>query len=112
MFRERAPGVKLNIQEKGALIGLFNARVPLPDIAQQMGCHINTVKKWIRRYQDTNDVKRKIGSGGPRKTTRVQDNMLLQAVRAKPLTTLQELKGINDFILFLSSFFFLICYIV
>ena len=95
MFRERAPRMKLTLQEKGALIGLYNSRVPVRDIAQQIGCHTNTVKKWIDRYQVTNDVKRKVGSGGARKTTRIQDNMLLQAVRAKPLTSLQELKGLE-----------------
>jgi transposase-like protein len=95
MFRERAPRMKLTLHEKGALIGRYNSRVPVPNIAQQIGCHTNTVKKWVNRYQVTNDVKRKVGSGGPRKTTQKQDNMLLQAVRAKPLTSLQELKGLE-----------------
>lgn len=39
------------------------------------------------------DVQRRAGSGKPIKTTPEQDGRLFQAVRAKPMTLLQELKG-------------------
>ena len=45
-------------------------------------------------YRENFDVLRKVASGVPWKTTPNQDAMFLQAVRAKPFTSLQELKDI------------------
>ncbi len=58
-----------------------------------MSCSRNTVKKWIRRCEETGDVQRKVGSGMKKKTTPAQDARLLMAIAAKPITSLQELKG-------------------
>jgi transposase len=93
MFQRPTSG-HLSLQQKGSIVALYQRNVPVIDIAQNVGCHRNTVTKWINRYQENFDVLRKVGSGRPRKTTPNQDAMLLQAVRAKPFTSLQELKGI------------------
>ena len=93
MFQPIVPGRKLNLQEKGAIVALHDREISATGIAQQLGCSRNTVTKWIRRFQDTGNVIRKVGSGRVRKTSTAQDARLLMAVAAKPFTTLQELKG-------------------
>jgi len=72
---------------------LHQMNIPENDIALQMHCHITTARKWIRRYEETLDVHRKVGSGRPFKTTPAQDMRIFQAVRARPITSLQEIKG-------------------
>lgn len=93
-FREQ--GRQLSLQERGAIIALHNQNIPLSEIADQLGCHRTTVSRWIKRHEETLDVNRKIGSGRPKSTTPAEDEMLLDAVRAKPITTSQEIKG-NSF---------------
>ena len=63
MFQPNVPGRKLNFQEKGAIVALRNREISVKEISQQMQCSVNTVKKWIRRFEETGDVKRKSGSG-------------------------------------------------
>ena len=46
------------------------------------------------RFAETGDVLRQIGSGRPCVVTPIQDDMLVVAVSAKPITTAQELSGI------------------
>ncbi len=90
-LRERA---QLSLQEKGAIVGLTQHGVNAAQVAEYIGCHINTVKHWNKRYEETLDVKRQIGSGRPSKTTPAQDKMILDAVKAKPITTAQEIAGL------------------
>ena len=93
MFQRPASG-HLSLQQKGSIIALHQRNVAAVAIAHDWGCHRNTVTKWIKRYRENFDVLRKVGSGRPRKTTPDQDAKLFSAVRAKPLTSLQEIKGI------------------
>jgi transposase len=62
-----ALGRKLNIQEKAAIVALHDRDISVREIAQQMSFSRNTVKKWIRRCEETGDVQRKIGSGMKKK---------------------------------------------
>ena len=52
-------------------------------------------KKLIRRFEETGDVKRKSGSWSNKKTTPAQDATIFMAVSERPITSLQEIKGIN-----------------
>lgn len=92
-LRERG---HLSLQEKGALIGLAQSGLSKREIAEILHCHPNTVKKWIKRYEETLDVTRRVGSGRPSSTTAAEDQMLLDAVRSKPITTAQEIAGNYD----------------
>lgn len=93
MFQHYVLGRKLNVPKKGAIVALNNRGIPVREIAQQINCSRNTVIKWIRRFEETGSVIRKVGSGRVKKTTPAQDATLLMAIAAKPITTLQELKG-------------------
>lgn len=89
-LRERG---QLSLQERGAIVGLHESGLAISEIAENMACHPNSVRKWIKRYEETLDVQRKIGSGRPFSTTPAEDQRLLDAVRSKPITTAQEIAG-------------------
>ncbi len=95
---QRPAGGNLSLEQKASIIALHHRNVPTREIALEIGCHRNTVLKWTTNFRQNFDVLRKVESGRPRKTTAAQDVKLLHAVRAKPFTTLQELKGILFFI--------------
>lgn len=90
-LRER--GKHLSLQERGAIVGLYESGQSISDIAENMACHPNSVRNWVKRYEETFDVKRRIGSGRPFSTTPAEDQLLLDAVRAKPITTAKEIGG-------------------
>lgn len=100
-LRERG---QLTLQEKGAIIALYHEGVSVREISGRFQCHPTTVKRWIKRYEDTLDVKRRFGSGRPNKTTPAEDQMLLDVVRTKPITTAQEIAGKIFFIYFFLYF--------
>lgn len=89
-LRERG---HLSLQEKGGIVALLGRGVPVCEIAETIDCHPTTVRRWRTRYARTFDVKRQIGSGRPKKTTPEEDSRLLDSVRAKPITTAQEIAG-------------------
>ncbi len=86
-------GGHLSSKQKSAIITLHERNILKNDIALQMHCHVTTVRKWIRRYKETLDVHRKGGPRRPLKTNPAQDMRIFQAVRARPITSLQEIKG-------------------
>jgi transposase len=63
MFQPNVPGRKLNSQENGAIVTLRNRQISFMDIAEEMRCSVNTVKKWVRCFEETGDVTRKVESG-------------------------------------------------
>ena len=45
------------------------AGVSAAQVEEYIGCHINTVTHWNKRYEETMDVKQQIGSDLPSKDT-------------------------------------------
>ena len=84
-FRER--GRHLSLQERGATIALSEQGLSPGEIAEQFDCHRTTICRWIKRHEETLDVTRKLGSGRPKSTTNAEDEMMLDAVRSKPITS-------------------------
>lgn len=99
MFQHYVAGRKLNVPEKGAIVALYNRGISVREIAQEINCSRNTVIKWVHHFEETGSVIRKIGSGRIKKTTLAQDATLMMAIAAKPITSLQELKGNSIFFL-------------
>lgn len=89
-LRERG---QLSLEARGGIAALYDHGVNVREIAERFGCHPTTVRRWANRYVNTLEVKRLPGSGRPKKTTVAQDEMLFDAVRAKPITTAQEILG-------------------
>ena len=102
MFRDNTRK-KLNEKERGAIVTLTQAGWSVRNIANHVGCGLATVSLWQNRYADTEDVKRKVGSARPRVTTLEEDQMMREAVVAKPITTAQEIAG--QFFFFFSHIF-------
>lgn len=84
---------QLSLQARGGIVALQNHGASISAIANTFNCSRNTVNRWVHRYEETLDVSRRIGSGRPKSTTREEDVMFLDAVRAKPITTAQEIVG-------------------
>ena len=51
-------------------------------IAKWTKYHIDTVKKWVRRYQETGDVEEKSKPPRKRSTSTKQDNLILSIVES------------------------------
>ena len=94
MFREHRGSGKLNHEEKGAIIAYTDAGWSQNRIANRLGITESTVYYWQKRFEETGDVCRKIGSGRQRKTTLPEDERIRDAVAAKPITTRQEIAGL------------------
>jgi transposase len=92
---QRQQGKHLPLQDKGVIVGMHKLRTPVTDIAEVVGCHRETVRRWIQRYEGTLDVTRRLGSGRPHKTTPLDDARLLAAVRAKPNFTIENVRKLN-----------------
>ena len=97
MFRADRGVKKLNDQEKGALVGFFEAGWSNRRIAQRIGTSKSTVVYWKNRYEETGEIKRRVapGSGNRRKTTPAEDQRIRDAVLARPITTAQEIAGLH-----------------
>lgn len=95
MFARRENS-KLTLEERGAIIALHNNGVSVDAIARDhIFCNRKSVLLWIQRYEENGNVYRKQGSGRPRITTSLEDETIMDSVRAKPITTLAEIAGIK-----------------
>ena len=85
---ERAlPTKNLTIGQRGAIVHLSIAGKSVAEIAEQMGCSRKTVQRWIERHDETGDIKRKQGSGRPRKVTQQLSRHIVDHIRRDPITT-------------------------
>lgn len=53
----------LTLEQKQAIIHKYNTGVTIREIANDMKINKNTVNKWIKRYYETGNLKRKRGTG-------------------------------------------------
>ena len=51
--------------------------------AKEVGCSTTTAKKWVKRFEDTEDVQDEVGRGRKRKTTANQDQKIVDIVQKK-----------------------------
>lgn len=83
----------LSVAQRGAIVGLSAAGLTHSAIARQLGCSRATVIRWIDRHAETQDVKRKAGSGRPKSLTDMEECRLLRFLRDHPITTAKEIIG-------------------
>lgn len=67
-------------------------------IAEILGIHRATVYRWLRRYEETDGVKRQKGSGRPRKSTPDEDMALIRAAEDSRFSSAKEIAGILSFL--------------
>lgn len=79
---------KLTGAQKGRIIPLyFDHGHSIVDIANIMETTEVTVRKWIRRFTEFDNVDRIKPPGANRRTTREQDHDLVQYLRENPFST-------------------------
>ncbi|KAK3875785.1 hypothetical protein Pcinc_015859 [Petrolisthes cinctipes] len=61
------------IMERGMVIGRYHAGQSYSQISREMGLSRNTVKAWVRRYEEEGHVRTRPRPGRPRVTTPQQD---------------------------------------
>ncbi len=91
---------KLNDALKGSIITLSNRGVSNKQISRELGISMATVRLWINRFIETDDIKRKQGSGGHRITTPAEDQRILDAIEAQPITTARDIASNTKKIIF------------
>ena len=94
MFREDRGLKKLNLQERASIIAFLECGKKIPWISAKLGISVSTVWLWKRRHEETGDVIRNGGSGKTKKITPMDEENIVSAALAKPITTAQEIAGI------------------
>ena len=82
---------------KQSIITLRDAGFTNYAIAKQLNIDKNTVARWIRRYNENQNLERKPGQGRKRKTDVYIDRIICRAVRNNRFTTAAAI--LNDNIL-------------
>lgn len=93
MFRADRGRKHLNDQERAAIIAFTEAGKTVADISERLGIGAATVSLWQNRFRETGSIIRKQGSGRPKKLTPENEEDIVLAVSAKPITTAQEIAG-------------------
>ena len=61
-------------------------------IAEELKINRSTVKTWIDRYNEQNNINRKIGSGRPRKTNKEDDKIIVECFKKDKYQSTAEIK--------------------
>lgn len=61
-------------------------------IAEELKISRHTVKRWIKRYEDTNTITRQSGSGRNKKTTDKEDDRLIDLLKENRYLTSNNIK--------------------
>lgn len=77
---------------RGRIVGMHEAGASVTEIGRVTGVDNQTVRKWIRRWEEEGrPLKTRPRSGRPRCTTRQDDSYILDAARRQPVTTAVEI---------------------
>ncbi|KAK3886989.1 hypothetical protein Pcinc_004224 [Petrolisthes cinctipes] len=75
------------IMERGMVIGRYHAGQSYSQISREMGLSRNTVKAWVRRYEEEGHVRTRPRPGRPRVTTPQQDAAIYATSVRTPFKT-------------------------
>lgn len=79
---------KLTDTQKGRIISLRkDGHHKLADIARLVDTSIQTVHKWVQKYEQDGNVERKLVPGRPRITTAQQNNAMVEYLKENPFST-------------------------
>jgi transposase len=93
MFRADRGRKHLNDKERAAIVAFTEAGHTVASISERLDVGAATVTLWQHRFRETGNVMRQRGSGRPKKLTPANEEDIVLAVMAKPITTAQELAG-------------------
>ena len=83
-----------NLVQRGRIVGLHEAGMSISAIANEVGMKRDTVSRWIKRWNESGDLRDKPRSGCPRKTTREQDEAIANEARNQPITNARIIKNV------------------
>jgi transposase len=93
MFQADRGRKHLNDQERAAIVAFTEAGQTVAFIGKRLDIEAATVSLWQHRFRKTGNIMRKRGSGRPTKLTPANEEDIVLAVTAKPITTAQEIAG-------------------
>lgn len=82
---------QLSEMQKGMIVGAYIVCRNIHLVARLLKLPRPTVRRWIRRYEQSKSVERKSGSGRPRKTSTRTDRILFRLARINGFATSTEL---------------------
>lgn len=89
--RARPPRTRANrpelITRRAKIIGYYEAGKGLREISRLLGISRDTVRLWVRRYEEEGHVLTRPRSGGPRVTTPAEDQHIQRAAERAPLSS-------------------------
>lgn len=87
----------LSEAEKGYIIAKIGEGWSQQQIADEINCSKSAIQKLNKKWVETGDLSRVMGSGRPRKTTPVNDNELVEYVRQNPFSNSIQAKEETNF---------------
>ncbi|KAK4328864.1 hypothetical protein Pmani_000754 [Petrolisthes manimaculis] len=73
------------IATRGRMIGMWEAGMPLPAIAHELGVSRQTVWRWVQRWQEEGVLMTKPKSGRPKVTNRQEEQQIITTARKRPM---------------------------
>lgn len=77
---------------RGKIVGLREAGLSTREISTQLGISRSTVQRWIHRWEESGNLLDRERGKPPRKTTREQDERILQAAEDNPITNAVKIR--------------------
>lgn len=81
----------ISLEKRGEIIGMFKANKSIKEISQEAEVAINTVRLWIKRYNEEYSLVTKSRPGRPRATTATQDREMVNYIKGQPFETAKSL---------------------
>lgn len=81
-----------SVDQRQTILDLANANTSTKKIAEIMKISTKTVQRWKRRSEETGNLQNKRRCGGPRHTTRQEDDSIIHSATQNPLTTAVKIK--------------------
>lgn len=87
--------LQLPTESRAAIVVLRDEGYTVGQIAEKLGIGKTTVYRWLTRYDECGEVKRRQGSGRKKKTTAAEDNELVRLAEEHPFKSAQDYAGIR-----------------
>lgn len=78
---------------RGRIVGMRDGGMSNTDIARELGIDRKTVYRCLKRWDEEGNLADKPKSGAPRKTTRAEDELIMQASQRNPFSNAVALQS-------------------
>ena len=85
--------VQLSNKQKYEIIVRHELGYAIRKIAYDMRINKDTVRIWLKRYRENNNIKRKNGSGRKKKTTTKEDQIIINKITENKSLTAEDIKS-------------------